>query len=412
MDSKFDIAIVGAGAVGGTLAYALARLGFSVVLVEKTALNAVQQPAFDERHLGFSCSTKIALHCLGLWQAMSSQAVAVRRIHVSSQGRFGSVLLDARDEGLESLGYVVPAREVGRVLHRAIAQQDNIRVIAPARLLSVMTAQEMAVIVLDYGGERMEIHADLLVGADGAQSQTRELLRIGATRRAYNQSAVIVNLDTDDPEPGLAYERFIDGGVIALLPRSEAGYAAVFSVANDKAVRLMEMDEKSFAACLQEDFGRRLSHITRVGKRHCFPLTLVRSRELVRERFVLVGNAAHSIHPIAAQGFNLSMRDITALVEVLAKAYAKGRHPGELSVLQQYADWRKWDARLMVAFTDGLTRLFDIPLLPATSLYQKGLVALRYFPQARNLFIRAVTGRLGKQSGLMRGVSPLPDRLP
>jgi len=232
----------------------------------------------------------------------------------------------------------------------------------------------------------------------------RELFHIGTSRWEYDQSAVIANLDTDSVEPGLAYERFIDDGAIALLPRSEAGYAAVCSVANDRAEQLMEMDDRSFAAYMRENLGSRLAAITEVGKRFRFPLALVRSKEVVREHLVLVGNAAHYIHPVAAQGFNLSMRDVTALAEVLTKARAGGYPAGELSVLQEYTDWRQQDERIMVVFTDGRIRLFDNPLLPVVFLRQKGLLALRHFPGVRNLFTRAVTGRLGKQAALMRGV--------
>jgi len=399
----FDIAIVGAGAVGGALACALAQSGFRIALVEKTAVSAKQQPAFDERHLGFSRSTRVALDGLGLWQAMAGRAVAVSRIHVSSRGRFGSVMMDARDEGLDALGYVLPAREIGRVLHGAIAQQPDIHMFAPAELISADTDQDAATLEIEQDGQPLTIRADLLIGADGAQSQVREQFAIGSTRWEYDQSAVIANLDVDRLEPGLAYERFIDQGAIALLPRNESGYAVICSVANSRADQLMQMSDAAFAAEMADCMGGRIASIARVGQRHRFPLALVRANEAVRNRLVLIGNAAHFIHPVAAQGFNLSMRDVAALVEVLVRAREVGKSPGDIHVLSEYADWRKQDERIMVAFTDGLIRLFTNPLLPAALLRQQGLLALRYFPPLRHLFTRAVTGRLGRQSALMRG---------
>ena len=404
MQNRFDIAIVGAGAVGGSLACGLSELGFSVALIEKTATGADCQPVFDERHFGLSHSTMVALHGLGLWSAMSEEAIAVSRIHVSSRGHFGSVMMDARDEGLPSLGHVVPARTIGRVLHEAISERDNIEMIAPATVISASTTQEAAILELEADGLTRTIMADLLVGADGADSQIRRLFHIGQKRREYNQSALIANLDVQAPDTGLAYERFIEDGAIALLPRPGAGYAVVCAVSNSGADRLMTLNHTEFGAYIQENFGSHISRVTTVGKRSRFPLALVRSRQAVRNRLVLIGNAAHYIHPVAAQGFNLSMRDIAALLETLDKARTRGLHPGTLSVLQEYADWRKQDERTMVAFTDGLIRIFMNPLLPSALLRQQGLLALRYLPGLRSLFARAVTGRLGRQAALMRGV--------
>lgn len=403
-NSHYDIAIVGAGAVGGSLACALSQAGFSIALIEKTGASAAQQPAFDERHLGFSRSTQVTLQGLGLWPDMAVAAVSISRIHVSSRGRFGSVMIDAVDEGLEALGYVLPAREIGRVLHQAIAAQDNIKLFAPASLLSASSSPDRADIELQCDGETVAITADLLIGADGAESQVREQFAIKSTRWEYEQSAVIANVDVQSADTGLAFERFIDGGVIALLPRSEAGYAAVCSVDNAEANRLMTMQDSEFSAYISDCLGSHISTVNMVGKRNRFPLALVRAKEVVRDRLVLIGNAAHYIHPVAAQGFNLSMRDMAALTETLVKARREGQSIGDPTVLQSYANWRKQDERLMVAFTDGLIRLFTNPLLPIALLRQKGLLLLRYSPFLRKAFTRVVTGRVGKQAALVRGI--------
>jgi len=401
---QFDIAIVGAGAVGGSLAYALAKADFSIALIEKTAVSATEQPAFDERHLGFSRSTQVALQGLGLWSAMESDAVTISRIHVSSKGRFGSVMMDAKDEGFEALGYVLPARTIGRVIHQAIAEMENIEIFAPASLLNASINEEAATLQLECNGQQIDIKADLLIGADGAESQVREQFGINTTRWEYAQSAVIANLDVESLDTSLAHERFIEDGALALLPRNDKGYGVVCSVADMEADRLMAMDNEQFKDYIADCMGSHLSEIQDVGQRYRFPLALVRVRESVRQRLVLIGNAAHYIHPVAAQGFNLSMRDVAALVETLVMAKQSGKQIGDLEVLQGYSQWRQQDERVMVAFTDGLVRLFTNPLLPVAFLRQKGLLALRYIPSIRNLFTRAVTGRLGKQAALMRGV--------
>jgi 2-octaprenyl-6-methoxyphenol hydroxylase len=313
-------------------------------------------------------------------------------------------MMDARDEGLDALGYVLPAREIGRVLHQSIAHQANITLFAPAELLSATTTGGKAVVELRHNGQSTGLQADLLIGADGASSQVRELFAIGTTRWTYDQSAVIANIDVAGIDSSLAHERFIEHGALALLPRNDRGYAIICSVTNDEADRVMDMDDEAFAAYIARQMGGHISQIQTVGKRYRFPLELVRSQGAVREHLALVGNAAHFIHPVAAQGFNLSMRDVSALVETLIKARGSGQSPGSLMALQSYADWRKQDERLMVAFTDGLIRLFINPLLPVSILRQKGLLALRHIPSLRKLFTRSVTGRLGRQSNLMRGL--------
>ncbi len=404
MSQSFDIAIVGAGAVGGTLAYALSRVGYSVALIERTALRADQQPAFDERHLGFSRSTRVALEGMGLWSYMGDDAVDVSRIHVSSKGQFGSVMMNAVDEGLDVLGHVLPARAIGKALYSALNDQANIHIFAPAELVSAEISVDNVALELQSGEETIQLSASLLIGSDGAESSIRERFQIGQTRWEYDQSAVIANLDVAELDQGLAYERFIPEGAIALLPRHEKGLAVICSVSDEIADSLMESNEEEFAAYIAKQMGSRLADITQVGKRYRFPLALVRSKEAVLERLVLIGNAAHYIHPVAAQGYNLSMRDVSALVEILSGARKEGIDPGSLSLLEEYASWRKQDERIMVAFTDSLIRMFVNPLLPIKLARQKGLLALRYIPGLRNLFTRAVTGRLGRQAGLMRGI--------
>lgn len=404
MSNQFDIIITGAGPVGASLAYALSQAGFSVALVEKTPVSADRQPSFDERHLGFSRSTAVALDSIGLWDRLSENAVRIERIHVSSKGRFGSVMMDAGDEDLDALGYVLPAREIGRVLHQAIATDENISVFAPATLLSASTTRDCAEVTLDLDGQEVDLQADLLIGADGANSKVRQLFSIDTTRWTYDQSAIIANIDVSALDSTLAHERFIQHGALALLPRSSQGYAVICSVINEEADQIMAMDDVAFIEYIKEQMGGHISDITAAGRRDRFPLELVRSREAVRNHLALVGNAAHFIHPVAAQGFNLSMRDISALVETLVKAKQAGVSPGDLSILQAYASWRKQDERLMVAFTDGLIRMFINPLLPVSIMRQKSLLALRHIPALRKLFTRSVTGRLGRQSELVRGL--------
>lgn len=400
----YDLVIVGAGPVGATLALAAARLGFSVALVEKTIFDSRQQPAFDERHLGFSRSTKLALDAMGIWSAMESEASSIGRIHVSAQGQFGSVVMRPEDEKLDSLGYVLPARVMGSALAHLLEEQEGIAQFSPATLQSVSHADGYSEISLLHADKTVTLNARLLVGADGTDSAVRQLHEIGISRTRYHQGAVIANLDASDVEPGLAYERFIDRGVLALLPLGDNGYAVVCSVTDEKAEQVMAMDDEQFIGFVTGSFNGRLPTIMAVSRRRCYPLALIRADQVTGKRMVLVGNAAHFIHPVAAQGFNLSIRDITALIELLVLARRAGESPGAEGTLEAYARWRRQDEAIMVAFTDGLVRLSTSPLSLAALLRQKAMLGLRYCPGLRRTFTRAVTGRLGRQSGLMRGL--------
>ena len=427
-DDDVDVAIVGAGPVGAMLAVGLGRLGATVALIEKAAPDAAATTVGDKRHYGLSRGSRIALHGLNLWHAIAEHAVDISRIHVSYRGRFGAAVLDAADEdfathgfgpgggenggedtvsGGVALGHVVPAKAIGQALQRAVNGCDNIRLIAPAVLSAAAVKRESVRLEIKSGGRTIALRAALAIGADGADSAVGRLFAIPSHTRAYGQSAVIANLDVADAgtafDQAPAYERFTDDGALALLPRDAGGYAMVYSTDDARARRLMTMDDAAFAAETARQFGGRFS-IAHVGGRSCYPLALSRARSPIGPRLVLVGNAAHALHPLAAQGLNLSIRDAAMLLEVIGAAAGD---PGAAAVLNDYARRRRRDERVMVAFTDALARFFTAPSPPFGLALCGGLAALRYWPGLRRQFARAVTGRMGAQAALMRGI-PLP----
>ncbi|TNF92626.1 MAG: 2-octaprenyl-6-methoxyphenyl hydroxylase [Gammaproteobacteria bacterium] len=404
-EQRFDIVIVGAGAVGACLAIALAELGYTVALIEKSPIINHHQPAFDERHLAFSRSTRLALEGLGLWEQMAAAATQVTHIHVTSRGRFGSVMLDAQEEGLDALGHVLPARVIGEVLYLRIESTSGITVLAPTQITDMFVADDHVYVSVQHKQTETHLHANLLIGADGADSMVRKLFGIDASTWKYDQSAVITNIEVDSLKPGLAFERFVDDGALAMLPRGDNSYAVVCSISDEQADELMGMSEPELIAWLQGIMGDYLSPIRKAGKCSRYPLALVRAGETVRHRLVLIGNAAHFLHPVAAQGFNLSMRDVAALTDVLQQAKANNKDPGDLDILSEYAKWRQQDEKTTIAFTDGLIRLFTNPLLPISMLRQGGMLGLRYIPALRHLFTQVVSGRTGRQPALTRGVS-------
>lgn len=404
MSHQYDILILGGGLVGASLACALGERGLRVAVVEAVALKSDQQPSYDERSIALAQGTKRIFEAMGLWEALRPGVTPIHTIHSSDRGRFGFTRLRREEEGVEALGYVAPARVLGAVLGPRLEALDSVDLYCPARLTDFSLDATGASATIEQDGNTKTIQGQLLVAADGSQSQVREGLRIPTARWEYGQTAIISNISTQLPHRNIAYERFTDTGPLALLPMSEGRCSLVWTVPDDQVDRVLNLPAAQFLARLQERFGHRLGRLERVGSRHAYPLALVRAKESVRPRLALIGNAAHTLHPIAGQGFNLGLRDVAALAEVLVDGHAAGRDLGELELLQQYAQWRSQDHRRVIAFTDGLARLFVNPIAPLAWLRDAGMVALDLVPPAKRLFGRLTMGRAGRLPRLARGL--------
>lgn len=403
-NTTYDVLISGGGLVGASLACALSGHGLRIGLIEAVPYNADAQPAYDDRAIALAAGTQRIFAALGLWPALAERATPIHRIHVSDRGRFGFTRLDRAEEGVPALGYVALGRDLGAVLTARVAQLRDVDVLCPARATGVdFTSDHAQVRVEDVNGERI-VTSRLLVAADGAQSMLRDLLGVPTTVWEYGQTAVIANVTPERPHDHVAYERFTDTGPLALLPMSEGRCALVWTLRDDQVESVMALDDAAFLARLQDRFGHRLGSLTRVGKRSAYPLRLVRARESVQPRLALIGNAAHTLHPIAGQGFNLGLRDVAALVDVLLDAQRGGQDIGGLAVLNRYADWRRADHRRVIAFTDGLTRVFASPLPPVALVRDLGMLALDLLPPAKHLFACLTMGKAGRLSRLARGL--------
>ena len=400
-----DVAIAGGGLVGASLALALAPLGFKVALVEAVAPGGGDHPSFDERTTALANGSVRVFRSLGVWRDMEREASPIRRIHVSDQGRFGVARIDAAEQGLEALGYVLPNRVMGAALWQGLAAAHGVQVVAPARVLGSELAGDVRVLSLEHAGASQELRARLVVAADGARSLVREQAGIAAEHWEYAQTAIISTITTQRFHDHVAYERFTADGPIAVLPLSDGRCGIVWSRPPDDAARLIKLPDEAFLAELQAAFGFRLGRLLRVGVRHSYQLALSRSERHVAERLAIVGNAAQGLHPIAGQGFNLGLRDAASLAEVLADARAEGvADAGDAGRLQAYADWRAEDRRRIVAFTDGLVRLFGSPLGVLRGLRSIGLLAFDAFPPAKSAMARLSVGAAGRIPRLARGV--------
>ena len=400
---QVDIAIVGGGMVGLSLALVLAaqQPRWKILVVEAFDVSAAGQPgnpayrpSFDARSTALSDSSRDIFAQLGLWDELATHVAAIDQVHVSDRGHIGSTRLAAAEQGVTSLGCVIENQWLGAVLMSAVQRQSNIEICSPARLETV----KPVVGGMQFSLSNVSAHfqCKLLVIADGAQSESREKLGISARTKDYGKSALIANISLEQSHQGVAYERFTDEGPMALLPLpdldGEHRSALVWTLDPQQADELKQCDEPAFLAELQERFGFRLGKLQRVGERFAYPLRLVESAEQVRRNLVVIGNAAHSLHPVAGQGFNLSLRDAAMLSEVLWEAEQNGLPLGDLSALESYLERQQLDQQQTIALSDLLPTLFSFKTAPVALARNMGLLALDAMPPLRQQFARLGMG--------------------
>ncbi|MDX1698470.1 MAG: 2-octaprenyl-6-methoxyphenyl hydroxylase [Thiohalobacterales bacterium] len=400
----YDAIISGGGMVGAALACALSGQGMRIAIIEAMRTETREEEGYDERAIALAWGTRCIFDGLGLWERLAGSATPIHSIHVSDRGHPGMVHMDRESEGLPAIGYVVPARVIAAVLDEAVAQAADIDVYCPAAVLDATRREHGISVEVRQGEDLSTLEAAVLVGADGADSELRRRARIACRVTDYRQTAIVTNVTPQLPHNNIAYERFTSEGPLALLPMTEGRCGAVLTVSSDQADAVMALDDEAFLAELQRRFGQRLGRLERVGRRQAWPLRLVSARESVAERLALVGNAVHTLHPVAGQGFNLGARDIAVLAEVLVDARRKGVDIGSAPVLERYAQWRRRDHRNVTLFTDSLAHLFTLPLPALGVLRSAGMTALDLLPPARRLLTRLTMGRSGRTPRLARGL--------
>lgn len=399
-----DVIITGGGMVGAGLACALSGQGLRIAVIEGIAADTRARPGYDDRAIALAWGTRRILEGLGLWAQLAGEAEPIHRIHVSDRGHFGMARMDRADEGLPAIGYVVPARAIGAVLESALAAADDVERFCPAQVDEVVGGPQDIGVHVSRDGAGFPLHGRLLVAADGADSRVRAHFGIACLQRDYGQTAIVSNITPQLPHRNIAYERFTDSGPLALLPMTEQRCAVVWTVASQQADEVMQLSDAEFLARLQARFGQRLGRLQRVGRRQAWPLRLLQAQESVRKRLALIGNAVHTLHPIAGQGFNLGARDIAVLAEVVVDAVRRGEDPGSLAVLRRYGEWRRRDHRNVTVFTDTLARLFSLPLPALGTVRGAGLLAFDLLPPAKRLLTRMTMGRASRLPRLARGL--------
>ena len=410
-----DVVVIGGGLAGSALAHALSATPLSVTLVEARDPSQLQQPSFDDRATALANGSKRILDTLGLWHAVAQHAAPITSIHVSERGRFGAARIDAAEEGVVALGYLLENRVLGAALWESLAGAARVTALAPARVQSLEPGPEAVVIRVQTDEQAWALRAKLVVAADGTQSLVREALGIDTHEDDYAQQAVILNCQTEVPHGGRAFERFTTDGPIAFLPLVGDRVAAVWTLPQHEAERVIALDDDAFARELQAAFGYRLGRLTKVGRRSAYPLMRLRSQSLVAQRTVLIGSAAVNLHPVAGQGVNLALRDVAALAEVLSDVLLGGDTEADLgadAVLERYEQWRVRDQGRVAAFTHGLIRFFGLSSAPLEISRGIGLMLFDLLPGAKAGLARHTMGLSGRLSRLARGLPLMPGRGP
>jgi 2-octaprenyl-6-methoxyphenol hydroxylase len=404
---QYDVVIAGGGMVGASLACGLATASkgaISVLVVEGFALpdnvsKPSYQPSFDARSTALSAGSKVIIEAMGVWQKLSEHLQSIEQIHVSNKGRLGSTLMDAAQENLAALGYVVENQWLGKVLLAEVQRHACIEWRSPAKVNTLDTAAERSVVTISQNDVTEKIACSLLVIADGAHSALAQSIGIQYSEHDYHHAAIIANIATAKPHAGLAYERFTDTGPLAMLPlvanQGVNRSALVWTMPSEQAQQVIELSDQDFLTRLQERFGYRLGKLQRAGERASYPLKLVEACEQIRGGVVVMGNAAHFLHPVAGQGFNLALRDIAGLCELVCGAKARGDDVGSLSLLEQYRANQAWDQRKTTVFSDKVGEVFMADQAIFAALRDLGLGALDLVPPMKSRFVKETAGLLG-----------------
>ncbi|MDH5358122.1 MAG: 2-octaprenyl-6-methoxyphenyl hydroxylase [Gammaproteobacteria bacterium] len=397
--TDYDLIIVGGGMVGASLACALKNTPLNIAIIEAFVLNSDQQPSYDDRGIALAYGSQIIFEAMGLWSQLAPHCTAIKDIHVSDRGHFGITRLSAQVEQVPALGQIITAREMGQVFHHALTQQNNLDVICPNSVTSLIQHSDSVELTLD---DDRHISAKLIVAADGGQSTIRQLLGLGALESDYQQTAITANITPERAHQNRAFERFTDSGPIALLPMSDNRCSLVWTVTAGDEKDILKLSDSDFLTQLQERFGYRLGKLIRVGQRNNYPLKLMQADQPVQHRIVLIGNAAHSLHPIAGQGFNLGLRDVAALADVLIDHC---EDCGDAHLLNDYKQWRQQDQDNVIKSTDSLVKLFsnNQPLLGHCR--GAGLALIDVLPPVKHWLAKKSMGLGRKQPRLGRGIS-------
>jgi 2-octaprenyl-6-methoxyphenol hydroxylase len=404
MNKHYDVIIVGGGIVGTCLAIILARHSINVALVEALSHQSLAKLALSERTIVLSHSSRMVLESVGAWDDLQNHGCAINEIHVSDRGQFGTTRISAQEEQLPALGYVLPAGKIHSLLHAMACQQSGIDIIQPGRFVSFKRENDRSLVTVANEEQHQVLIGSLLVAADGQKSDIRSAQQIKTSGSDYQQTAIYCTITLKRSHNNIAYERFTNSGPIAFLPLNNQQSALVWAVEKKRADSLMLLDESDFLQTLQQHFGYRLGKFIGCAQRYCVDLALITAQQQIRPGMVLLGNAVHTLHPVAGQGLNLALRDVAVLAEEIVTAKKDHKNMGSISILRHYLTQRENDQRKIIALTHNLVSIFSNSLLPIAMVRSKGLILLDRLTGLKKIVTKRTSGLAGKVPRLVCGL--------
>lgn len=405
---NYDVVIVGAGLVGTSLAIALKNLPLNIALIEANPIKQ-EAPVADGKSLALTEGSARILQALNVWPTLKEFATNIDTVHISHRGQFGITRIRASEEKVPALGYVIPANRLAANLNKTLfelinQQKNNFTLFNPANIQSLNYDSKTWKIDLTFQHKIETISAKLVIAADGTNSAVRQLLTIPVKTHDYQHDALATTVTLTASHRHIAYERFTEHGAIALLPlqnQNQVGF--VWTGDNHFIQQLQKLDDKEFLKQAQHYFGYRAGKFLQIDKRYAYPLKMLYAEEQVKEGLVLIGNAAHTIHPIAAQGFNLGLLDVAWLVQTFSEAITAQKNIADITVLKRYAKKSQHKQQRTLQFTNALTRIFTYDFLPVNLIRNSSLLALDLFSPLKHALAKRLMGTQGKLPALMCG---------
>lgn len=398
-ESRYDVAVVGAGLVGGALACALARHGVKTAVVDRLDPRVMVAPAFDGRASAVALTSRHFLDAIGVWRHVEPESQALNEIRISDNASLFFLHYDHADIGDEPLGYMAENRHLRIAMAKEMIALPELTVVSGVAVTGMTQTPDE--IILQTSGE--SLRASLVVSAEGRESQLRKLAGIAVSGWTYPQIGLVATIAHGRSHQGIAHERFLPAGPFAILPLKGNRASLVWTERSDTAAAYLAMDDAAFLREIEERVGGFLGPLSLEGPRFGYPLGLQFAERYTKGRLVLAGDAAHGIHPIAGQGVNLGWRDAAALTEIIVDSMRLGLDAANVDALARYERWRRADNLLMAGMTDALNRLFSNDVAPVRVARDLGLAAVNKLPPLKKLFMRHAMGAVGDVPRLMRG---------
>ncbi len=381
---KYDIIIIGGGMVGATLALTLSQSDLRIALVDASPLNL----GYDHRLIALTYNSFCFLSDLNIWNALAPYAETIKKVHVSDRGHFGKVCLSASDLQLPALGYVVPAKYINAALN-TLDNKNKYDTFRPATLKNISQTTSRATVVIETEGHEKILTANLIIGADGTHSTVRKLMDISTETIDYRQKALVTVTHLNRAHHNIAYERFHGNGAIAMLPLTQQRCATIWTDDNSIIDSLMQLSDSDFLQTLQKQFGYRLGRLLKIDSRHIYPLKMIKAKEVVKERIILIGNAAHTLSPIAAQGLNLALAEIAMLAKTILQQLPLSTIPN----WEQYLSQQRQQQSTSMRISHGLSKVFAKQHSLVNLLRPLGMIGLDLNNPFKNYFARLVMGK-------------------